>query len=62
MGAVVCPANTIIDTSIDDHWSRLTKGKVIPLSAVPLDEQALQEQLREYPEARHLLSGGWEEK
>jgi hypothetical protein len=62
VGAVLCPANTIIDTSIDDHWSRLAKGKTIPFNAVALDAEAYEAQLKAFPDAKHLLSGGWDNK
>jgi hypothetical protein len=53
------PAGTIIDFAKADRWSQLAKGKVIPLSAVALDDEAWQEQLRLYGDQKHLLGGGW---
>jgi hypothetical protein len=60
MGAMLCPAGTVIDFSRRDHWSELAKGKVIPINATPLDEEAWQAQLSAYPDHRHLLGGGWQ--
>ena len=57
--ALVCPANTIIDASAKDRWSQRAKGKVIPINATPLDQEAWEAQLAAYPEHRHLLGGGW---
>jgi hypothetical protein len=59
LGAELVPANTVIDASAVDRWSKRAKGKPVPFDAVPLDEEALQEQLRLYPDAKHLLRGGW---
>jgi hypothetical protein len=59
LGDALVPADTIIDLAKSDRWSQRAKGKPIPLDAVPLDEQAWQEQLRLYPEHKHLLRGGW---
>ena len=60
LGAVLCPAGTIIDASANDHWSKAAKGKTIPFNAVPIDEEAWAEQLKAYWEHRHLLGGGWQ--
>jgi len=62
VGAVRCPSGVVIDASANDYWSRLVKGKTIPFNAVPLDAEAYEAQLKEFPDAKHLLSGGWEEK
>jgi hypothetical protein len=59
LGDAVAPANTIIDFTKSDRWSKLAKGKAIPLTATPLDEEALLEQTRLYPDSKHLLRGGW---
>jgi hypothetical protein len=56
------PSGTIIDFAKRDHWSKLAKGKVIPLNATCLDEEAWQAQLQAYPDQKHLLGGGWESK
>jgi hypothetical protein len=55
VGAVLCPANTVIDTSKRDHWSELAKGKTIPFNAVALDAEAYEAQLKAYPDSKHLL-------
>jgi hypothetical protein len=60
LDAVLCPAGTIIDASVNDYWSRRAKGKTIPINATPLDDEAWQAQLRAYPDHRHLLGGGWQ--
>jgi hypothetical protein len=60
MGAALCPANTIIDTSIDEYWSRRARGLPPPINSVPLDEEAWQAQLKAYPDQKHLLGGGWQ--
>ena len=59
-GTWIVPAGTIIDTSIDDQWSRRARGLPPPINAVPLDEEAWQAQLRAYPDQKHLLGGGWQ--
>jgi hypothetical protein len=53
------PADTIIDFAKSDQWSKRAKGKPIPLTATPLDEEAFLEQVRLYPDHKHLLRGGW---
>ena len=60
MGAVLCPAGTVIDANANDRWSQLAKGKTIPINATPLDEEAWQAQLAAYPDHRYLLGGGWQ--
>jgi hypothetical protein len=58
----LCPAGTVLDFSKSDRWSKLakSKGKTIPLSAIPLDEHAWAEQVRLYAaDYGHLLGGGW---
>jgi hypothetical protein len=62
LGAVLCPEGTVIDASADDYWSKAAKGKTIPFNSTPLDVEAYEAQLKAYPDAKHLLSGGWEEK
>jgi hypothetical protein len=59
LGAVLCPAGTVLDFSKRDRWSELAKGKTIPLSATPLDQEAWEAQLAAYPDHRYLLGGGW---
>jgi hypothetical protein len=59
---VFCPAGTTIDSASNDYWAQKAKGMTIPIDAVPLDAQAYEAQLRAYPDAKHLLSGGWENK
>jgi hypothetical protein len=59
LGDTLVPTNTVIDFAKRDQWSQRAKGKPVPFDAVPLDEEALQEQLRLYPDAKHLLRGGW---
>jgi hypothetical protein len=58
-GGTVVPVDTIIDLAKHDRWSKLAKDKTIPLTATPLDQEAFLEQVRLYPDAKHLLSGGW---
>jgi len=60
LGDAVVPENTVIDFAKRDQWSQRAKGKVIPIDAQPLDEEAWQAQLNAYPEHRHLLGGGWQ--
>jgi len=55
----VVPANTVLDFAKSDQWSRRAKGKVIPFTATPLDQEALESLAREYPDAKHLLPGAW---
>jgi hypothetical protein len=62
IGPWVAPADTVIDTSADEVWSRRAKGKTIPFDAVPMDAEAYEAQLKAFPDAKHLLSGGWEDK
>jgi hypothetical protein len=60
LGDALVPADTIIDASAKDRWSQRAKGKPVPLSAIPLDEQAWEEQVRLYSaDHGHLLRGGW---
>jgi hypothetical protein len=58
LGDALCPEGTVLDFNKPDKWTRLAKGKV-PFAAVPLDREALEAQLREFPDAKHLLSGAW---
>jgi len=53
------PANTIIDASADDRWSKRARGLPPPFTAVALDREALEAQVQAYPDAKHLLAGGW---
>jgi hypothetical protein len=59
IGPWIAPADTVIDYSKSDEWSRRAKGKTIPFDAICLDQQAWEEQLKAYWEHRHLLRGGW---
>jgi hypothetical protein len=61
-GTWIVPTGTVIDSASDDQWSVRAKGLTPPLNAVPMDAEAYEAQVREFPEHRHLLSGGWEEK
>jgi hypothetical protein len=60
LGDALVPANTVIDLAKRGQWSQRAKGKVIPINATPLDEEAWQAQLAAYGEHRHLLGGGWQ--
>ena len=60
VGAVACPAGTVLDFSKPDKWTVLAKGKTIPFNAIPLDDEAWQAQLAAYGEYKHLLRGGWQ--
>jgi hypothetical protein len=60
LGDALVPADTVIDLAKHDRWSKLAKGKVIPLNATCLDDEAWQAQLAAYPDHRHLLGGGWQ--
>jgi len=60
LGAALIPSGVVIDASASDRWSLIAKGKVIPLTAVCLDDEAWQAQLRAYPDQKHLLGGGWQ--
>ena len=53
-----CPPRRSL-TSPGDRWSKLAKGKTIPINATPLDDEAWQAQLQAYPEHKYLLGGGW---
>ena len=59
IGDALVPADTIIDASAKDRWSKLARGLTPPLSAQPLDREALEAQVAAYPDAKHLLSGAW---
>jgi hypothetical protein len=59
LDGVLVPANTVIDFAKRDQWAQRVKGKAIPLTATPLDEEAFLEQVRLYPDSKHLLRGGW---
>ena len=59
LGDALVPADTIIDLAKSDRWSKLAKGKTIPINATPLDDEAWAAQLAAYAEHRHLLGGGW---
>jgi hypothetical protein len=62
VGTALCPADTVLDFSKPDKWTALAKGKTIPFDAMPLDVEAYEAQLKAFPDAKHLLSGGWENK
>jgi hypothetical protein len=62
LGDALVPADTVIDLVKSDRWSKLAKGKTIPINATPLDEEAWQAQLAAYPNQKHLLGGAWEDK
>jgi hypothetical protein len=59
-GVWPAPAGTIIDANSNDQWSQRAKGNVIPLTAVALDQEAWEAQLKAYPDHRHLLGGAWQ--
>jgi hypothetical protein len=59
IGDTFIPADTVIDLAKRDQWSQRAKGKAIPLTATPLDEEAFLEQVRLYSDHKHLLRGGW---
>jgi hypothetical protein len=59
LGDALVPAETIIDLAKSDRWSKLAKGKTIPIDAVPLDQEAWETQPRLYSDHKHLLRGGW---
>jgi len=59
-GARFVPPGTIFDFAIPEQKA-LAQG-LIPINATPLDAEAHEAQLRAYPEHRHLLGGGWENK
>jgi len=58
-GMWLCPAGTLIDSASNDQWSLRAKGLTPPLSAKAMDQEAFEAQVREYPDAAHLLGGGW---
>jgi hypothetical protein len=39
-GAALAPPGTVIDWSANDHFSLWARGKVIPINATPLDDEA----------------------
>jgi hypothetical protein len=59
LGDALVPKDTIVDLAKSDRWSKLAKGKPVPIDAVPLDQEAWETQLRLYSEHKHLLRGGW---
>jgi hypothetical protein len=59
LGDALVPTDTIVDLAKGDRWSKLAKGKTIPINATPLDQEAWEAQLAAYPDHRHLLGGGW---
>jgi hypothetical protein len=59
LGDMLCPSGTVLDFSKPDMWTKRAKGKVIPINATPLDQEAHEAQQRAYPDHRYLLSGGW---
>jgi len=61
-GTWLCPAGTVIDLASEDQWSVRARGQTIPISARCLDASAYEAQLKAFPDAKHLLSGAWENK
>jgi hypothetical protein len=52
------PASTIIDTAGTDDWSRLARGLVPPLNAVPLTQDCWDAMRQHYGEqARWIVTG-----
>jgi hypothetical protein len=49
LGDALVPADTVIDLAKSDRWSKLAKGKTIPINATPLDREALEAQVAAYP-------------
>jgi len=48
IGQFLIPDGTVIDTDVDDDWSRLAAGR-IPPNAIPLDQSAYDEMAKHYP-------------
>jgi hypothetical protein len=60
LGKLTVPAGTVFDFSNPKQKAQ-AQGRVIPISAQPLDEESWREQLQLYGEQhRHLLGGGWQ--
>jgi hypothetical protein len=57
--STLVPANTVIDASASDRWSKRARGLPPPINATALDREAFEAQLAAYPEHKHLLGGGW---
>ena len=57
-GARFVAAGTVFDFA-NPEQKELAQG-MIPLNAQPLDQEAWEEQLRLYPDHKHLLGGGWQ--
>jgi hypothetical protein len=59
LGDAIVPADTVIDASANDRWSKRARGLTPPINATALDREAFEAQLAAYPEHKHLLGGGW---
>jgi hypothetical protein len=57
VGGVLIAAGTVFDFA-NPEQKELAQG-LIPINAVCLDEEAWHQQVRLYPEHKHLLRGGW---
>jgi hypothetical protein len=55
VGQYLIPDSTIIDAASSDDWSRLARGRIPPLNARPLDDEALQLMMKSYPNHQHWV-------
>ena len=55
IGSWLIPVDTILDISKPNDWTRLAAGRVPPLNARPMDDEAYQLMLKSYPVHRHLI-------
>jgi hypothetical protein len=58
IGDKVIPVGTIIDDRAEDDWSRLARGRTLPMNAVPLDQEAADALIRAYPYDQHVIQLG----
>jgi hypothetical protein len=60
-GTWVVPVGTVIDSASDDVWSVRARGLTPPITAVCLDQESWEAQLKAYgADHKHLLRGGWQ--
>jgi len=55
VGQHLIPAGTVIDTTSNDQWSTLAKGRPPPLNIMPLDLQTWKRLQEIYPDLKHLI-------
>jgi hypothetical protein len=57
IGDKLIPVGTVIDADAPDDWSRLARGQVPPINAVPLDQGCYQLMLALYGDSRIPIVG-----